>query len=253
MRNKKVGMPSPPYLWAEGLLDDDEWINAYIGAVLSWPKSCSLTVKERHLIGLGKAIAYLWEPGVLIHIDQALKSDATLREVNDAVRVAAVTAGLADLDNLLRQLDVDVCPIYSDSPLNLELGNIRLPAKMTALLNFDQQWFQDFLTTVGVVFRKTSLDKRTQYLICLAVSAVKRWTYGVKVFSELAAEVGATRSEVVQVIASVFKTAVSTSMQVGFRYPCYTPDMNRYRLICDSYRRSRGETGAKQLDQKSML
>ncbi|MEM3387642.1 MAG: hypothetical protein QXN08_08270 [Nitrososphaerales archaeon] len=250
MRSRKIGMPVPPYLWAKGLIDDSEWVNAYIMSVLNWPHSCTLTAKEKHLIGLGKAVAYLWEPGVLIHVDQALSAGANEAEINDAIRISSLIIGLADLDYTLQQLNFE----YQDHAKSFGYTNqINLPAKMLAFLDFDPKWFQDFLTTIKIIFQKTSLEERLQNLLCLAVSAVKGWKHGIQVFSERALKNGATSSEVTQVIASVFKTAVSTSMQVGFRYPCYTPDMSKYRLIIDSYMKSRAKYGEKNLDFDSML
>jgi len=253
MQNKKSGMPAPPYLWAEGLLDDSEWVNSYIKSVLSWSESCTLTTKERHIIGLGKAIAYLWEPGVLIHIDQALKSGANLREVNDTIRVSAITAGLADLDFALQQLN----SLGLNHPNQKEKTNDRcaipLSKNIITFLSWDEKLFENFLKTVRIIFEKTALEARLQQLVCLAVSSVKGWKHGIRVHSKLAAKAGATREEIMHVVVSVFKTGVSTSMQVGFRYPCYTPDMSKYRLIYDSYVRSRAKAGVKQLEFESML
>jgi len=253
MSSKKSGMPAPPYLWAEGLLDDAEWVNSYIKSVLSWPENCTLTTKERHLIGLGKAIAYLWEPGVLIHIDQALNAGANLREVNDTIRVSAVTAGLADLDYALQQLNNLGLSYPNQKNKARDRCGMPLSKNIIAFLGWDERLSENFVNTVKILFEKTALEARLQQLVCLAVSSVKGWGHGIKVHSKLAAKAGATREEIVYVVVSVFKTSVSTSMQVGFRYPCYTPDMSKYRLIYDSYVRSRSRAGVKQLDFESLL
>jgi AhpD family alkylhydroperoxidase len=252
MQSKKSEMPAPPYLWAKGLLDNLEWVDSYIKSVLSWPNNCTLTIKERHLIGLGKAVAYLWEPGVLIHLDQALNSGADLKEVNDTIRVAAITAGLADLDNALQQLSSSGLRYIGKKKAKARY-DIPLPKNIIDFLAFDQELLESFLNTVRIIFEKTSLEARLQQLICLAVSSIKSWKHGVEVHSKLAAEAGATQEEIIYVVVSVFKTRVSIAMQVGFRYPCYTPDMSKYRLIYDSYVKSRSKAGVKQFEPESLL
>jgi alkylhydroperoxidase/carboxymuconolactone decarboxylase family protein YurZ len=247
-----VGMPAPSYIHEEGMLNDSDWLESYIRSVLMWPQDCKFDLKTRHLIGLAKAIAYFWEPGVLIHVDQALANGASRKEITDTIRIASVTVGLADLENSLKT----ICEMklinsnYKFSQKESEIfSKVFKDAEKTLVFlsqihksNFqikDNKWLSLLYKTSRILYKKTELDSKTQQFICIAVSAIRHWVQGLHIFGRNAIRKGASEKEISDVVNSTFKTGTSTSMQVGFRCPCFVPDMKKYVTIADHYLNSR--------------
>jgi len=247
--NQKDVVPPPPYFSVEGILDDDEWVNAYYVTVLRWHGSCTLNAKQRHLIGLAKAITYAWEPGVLTHTDLALENGSSKKEVVETVKVSALTIGLAELDRVAKIARMTKSSdafdiIYNKTVINnilrtfpdlkRHIGAVPWFFRYRFLVQ-DMDYLKHFYTVTRPVLFGDTISQQIRRLVTIIVSAIKSWDNGVKFFIHLAELESVPREAIVDVLRSVFKTAVSNSISVGFRCPCYIPK-NPYKLIKDYYK-----------------
>jgi alkylhydroperoxidase/carboxymuconolactone decarboxylase family protein YurZ len=235
----KDELPLPEYFAASGMLRDRDWVESYISMVLQWPKSCTIPTNERHLIGLAKALAFAWEPGILNHTDLALATGFRTSQVNEAIKAASATLGLAELDRATAALGrmkrgkIDRVVL---KPVANFFGAVP-PFLRHRMVIEDRKWFRSLLTVARPAYdtEETLLDPRLRALICLAASAVVGWGDGTYLYSAAAKRFGASEKDTSDVIRSVFKTTVSNAMASGFRTPCHVPNLKKYRTLLKAY------------------
>ncbi len=232
-------LPLPDYFGAKGMLRDSEWVDAYLSTVLQWPKKCTLSTEDRQLVGLAKALAFSWEPGILNHTDLALNSGSSSEVVTEVLRTAAIAIGLADLDRATRGM-AEGNP-SGDVRMRLEpvreyFGALPRVFRRRAVLE-DGLWLQAFLKVASPAYesRPDILHPRLRALVSLAAVAVTGWDEGVRLYGNTAKKFGATNPEVSDVVKSIFKTGVSNAMAAGFRTPCHIPRLEKYRTILSAY------------------
>ncbi len=250
-------LPLPEYFDAKGMLRDPEWVEAYISAVLQWPKGCALGTQDRQLVGLAKSLAFSWEPGILNHTDLALKSGSSPEEVTEILRTTAIVVGLASLERAVRGLAMGRPGRESAAllkPLQEYYGRIPRLFRHRVILE-DAEWLHTLLKVSGPAFdsRHGVIHPRLRALVCLAAASVIGWEDGVRLYVTAARRFGATAGEVADVTKSVFKTAVSNSMAAGFRTPCHIPRLEEYRTILSAYvsAGALGERGREPLSSRS--
>ncbi len=221
------------------MLRDADWVDAYISAVMQWPKDCTLSTKDRQLVGLAKSLASSWEPGILNHTDLALASGSGAEAVSEVLRATSIVVGLANLDRATQGMTTCVPRKRAAlllKPLREYFGSI--PEVFTReLVLEDIEWLRRLLTVTKPAYdsRTEVIDPRLRSLVCLAAASVMGWGDGVRSCSRSAEKFGATKGEVADVVKSVFKTSVSNAMAAGFRTPCHIPRLDRYRTILSAY------------------
>jgi len=222
------------------MLSDHEWTQAYISLVLQWPKTCKIPSRERHLIGLAKALAFAWEPGILNHTDLALKMGYTPEQIAEVMKAVSVTLGLARLaavsDSMGENRRLDPGTVRALSGVKSYFGVVPSLFKQR-LVTEDRSWLDDLLVVTRPAWEAGpgALDPKLRALACLAASACAGWKEGTKLYSQAAKRFGATEKDTADVIRSVFKTTVSNSMAAGFRTPCHIPSLERYQTILSAY------------------
>lgn len=237
-------LPLPEYFAARGMLRDNRWVEAYISTVLQWPKTCTLSSQDRQLVGLAKALAFSWEPGILNHTDLALRSGSSPEVVSEVLRAASVTIGLAQLDRTIRTLPAGRLDRQARGDLKpvRDYFGVIPPLFKRAIVLGDRRWLERFITVSMPAYNQGQdlIRPRLRALVCLAAAAVAGWGDGIRLYGLAARRFGATGDEVSDVTKSVFKTAVSNAMALGFRTPCHIPRLEKYRTILSAY----VETGA---------
>jgi len=221
------------------MLGDDEWTRSYVSLVLQWPKSCGIPSRERHLIGLSKALAFGWEPGILNHTDLALRMEYSPEQVAEALKATSVALGLARLSGAagsarVAKMDPAVTKALTD--VKNFFGTVPSCFRRELVVE-DRGWLNDLLRVArpGWDIRDGTLDPRLRALICLAACASVGWAEGIKLYRKAAVRLGAREKDAADVIRSVFKTAVSNSMAAGFRTPCHIPNLEEYQTILSAY------------------
>jgi len=236
----KTELPTPGYFSAKGLLRDPDWVDSYISIVLQWPKSCTISVEDRQLVGLAKSLAFMWEPGILNHTDLALETGSTPEQITETLKTVTAVIGLATLDRAVRDLGTrSNLGIRERKALNEVKKYFRtIPSVFRRkVVVEDQSWFKDLLAVTRPSYDSSDIiiHPRLRALVSLAASSVIGWGEGITLYARVARNLGAKPSEVHDVIKSVFKTSVSNSMAAGFRSPCHIPSLKRYSTILSSY------------------
>jgi AhpD family alkylhydroperoxidase len=237
----------PEIYQVKALANNPTWLKLLHNSVFQWPRDCALDDKTRELVGLAKSIAHLWEPGVVTNIEGAIDAGATPNEITEAILIASVVIGLADLDYAIRAGHFEVI----DGEPNQETTSAILQAlyddAMTTIgrvpefyrskiLTENVDWLKAIHESAKIRYTNGILQRKTKALICLGASAAKRWDGGVEEHLEYARKSGATPREVADVLCSTYKTAVSIGVQTGFSVPCSIPEMKGFRLLRDYYK-----------------
>lgn len=239
--------------------DNAKWLRLVDKYIFRWPQSCSLDEKTKELVGLAKSIAYLWEPGVLTNIEGALEAGAASDEITEAILVASTVSGLADVETAVcvasaqltepgsassADTDRQIQEIHDDA--RKTIGSI--PELYTAKLMVENaDWLTAIHRSAKIQYSLGALDRRTKALVCLAASAAKGWDRGIREHFSLALKSGATMREITDVLVSVYKTAASIGIQIGFGVPCSIPEIPGFKLVRDYYskQKSKPTRGAK--------
>jgi alkylhydroperoxidase/carboxymuconolactone decarboxylase family protein YurZ len=245
VEKRKDALPMPDYFGSTGVLADGDWVESYMALVLQWPKSCAISMRDRQLIGLAKALAFGWEPGILNHTDLALKSGCTGEQVTEVLKAASAAIGLAKLDSALSTADAahSVSRTKATHENRVQLKPVKEffgtvpPIYRNHLLAKDPRWLADFVTVARPSYdaRDAVLKPATRALVCLAASAVLGWHQGVQAYGRAALRFGESQGNVDDVVKSIFKTAVSNAMAAGFRTPCHIPRLDKYQTILRAY------------------
>jgi AhpD family alkylhydroperoxidase len=244
----------PEIYRVRALADNTDWLKLLDKCIFRWPQSCSLDEKTKELIGLAKSIAFFWEPGVLTNIEGALEAGATSSEITEAILVASTVSGLANVEAILLTASAQLTGVGSvsstnpDGPIQELYDDARKIMGLvpefyrTKLMVENPDWLAAIHQSTKIQYSEEILDRRTKALVCLAASAAKGWDRGVREHSSLALKSGATIREITDVLASVYKTTASISIQVGFGVPCSIPEIQGFKLLRDYYskRKSRG-------------
>ena len=238
-------LPAPNYFSAKGMTRDQDWVESYFSMILQWPETCSISLKDRHLVGLAKSVAFNWEPGILNHTDLALRTGSKPEQIAEVLKATAATLGLAELDKAtqamvavkLSQLArLELCIRKSLEPVKAYYLTVPCCFRRKIVIE-DSRWFVDLLTVAKPAYDLSSdvLEPRVRSLVCLAAAGVVGWQDGIKLYGAAARRFGATVKDAADVIKSVFKTTVSNAMAAGFRTPCHIPDLDNYQTILRAY------------------
>jgi alkylhydroperoxidase/carboxymuconolactone decarboxylase family protein YurZ len=236
----KTELPTPGYFSAKGLLHDPDWVDSYLSIVLQWPKSCTIAVEDRQLIGLAKSLGFMWEPGILNHTDLALETGIKPEQITEAVKVVSSVIGLANLDNAAKSTGtanrLDEKRRRLLACVKEYFGVIPSVFRRTIVLE-DLKWLNDLLLVTGPAYDSGHkiIHPRLRAYVALAAASVIGWEDGISLYAKVAQRFGGKKSEVHDIIKSVFKTTVSNSMAAGFRSPCHIPRLDKYTTILSSY------------------
>jgi alkylhydroperoxidase/carboxymuconolactone decarboxylase family protein YurZ len=234
----------PTIYKVRALAENPEFLKLIHDSVLQWPKSNSLDAKTMELVGLAKSIAHNWEPGVLTNIEGAIEAGASEKELVEAILVTSSVLALADLDSALEVGDAQTQHNSMGKTPGIEKIVEEAREKFTQVPEFystqiareNPDWLKSVHGLAKVRYSKGVLDNKTKALICLATSAVKHWSEGVREYVQYALRSGATKKEIADVLLSTHKTAGVIGIQMGLGVPCSVPQMPGFRLIADHYR-----------------
>ena len=236
----KTELPTPGYFSAKGLLHDPDWVDSYLSIVLQWPKSCTISVEDRQLIGLAKSLAFMWEPGILNHTDLALETGFKPEQITETLKVVAAVVGLANLDKAAKVIGtkskIDRKQQKALVGVKKYFGTVPQVFMRTVVLeNLD--WLDELTSVTRPAYDSSNeiILPRVRGFVALAAASVIVWDEGISLYAKVCQRYGAKKSEVNDVIKSVFKTSVSNSMAAGFRSPCHIPTLEKYSTILSSY------------------
>lgn len=209
---KERGYWSP--IWEDLLRSDEDFFEAYLNfSAVPW-KNGPLSPKEKELIyvAIDAATTHLYEPGLRIHIRNALKYGATKEEILEVFQLVSVlgihtcTLGVPVLVDELHQVGQTI----ADSNLTERQQQLKERFQQERgywaplwdeLLQLDPDFFEAYLNFSAVPWNKGSLSPKMRELIYIAIDASTTHLYepGLRVHIRNALKYGATKEEILEV------------------------------------------------------
>lgn len=202
--------------WDSILALNPDYFEIYLRySSLPWKKGpLSPKMKEFIYIAIDVATTHLYEPGLRIHIQNAVKYGATKEEIMEviilcsALGIHAVTFGVPVLVDELQKAGRgdEINRIYSERQEQLkgEFENVRGYWRpfWDDLLAIDPDFFECFLDLSGAPVRTGILEPKARELIYIAIDASATHMYepGLRIHIQQAFKYGATVDEIMEVL-----------------------------------------------------
>jgi alkylhydroperoxidase/carboxymuconolactone decarboxylase family protein YurZ len=201
--------------WDGLLLLSPDFFKAYLDfSSTPWKKgTLAPKIKEFIYIAIDASTTHLYEPGLRIHIQNALKYGATQDEIMEVYQLTSVlgmhtfTMGMPVLLEELRN-------VGKGSELDQPLDAMRqdLKAKFTqnrgywndfweGLLRLDPEFFAIYLEFSSIPWKKGKLEPKIKEFIYIAIDAATTHLYepGLRIHIQNALRYGATKEEIMEV------------------------------------------------------
>jgi len=200
--------------WEDLLRLDDRFFEAYLGlSSIPWTHGpLSLMDKELILVAADSATTHLYEPGLRVHVQNALRLGATARDVISVLEVVS-TMGIhsfaVGLPILLDELGTPAVAEFTPRQVELRATFVARcgrwsPDLETLLLN-DTDYFEKFLELESLPLEHGPLSRKLIELIRVGVNAATTHLYARELPDniKLALNAGATVEEVIEVLELV--------------------------------------------------
>jgi alkylhydroperoxidase/carboxymuconolactone decarboxylase family protein YurZ len=203
--------------WDGLLLLSPEFFEAYLNfSSVPW-KSGPLEpkIKEFIYIAIDASTTHLYEPGLRIHIENALKYGATKEEIMEVFQLTSVlgmhtcTMGVPALIEELKEAGQagDIEKLLEDphrQQLKAEFIKNRgyWSEFWNSLLALDPAFFQTYLRFSSIPWQKGPLEPKVKEFIYIAIDAATTHLYepGLRIHYRNAIKYGATREELMEVL-----------------------------------------------------
>ena len=200
----------------DGLLKvDADFFNAYLNfSAIPWQKGpLDPKIKEFMYIAIDVSTTHLYEPGLRIHIENALKYGATVEEINEVYQLTSVlglhtfTMGMPVLLDELKKAgrDSEINRSYDDRQVALkekfkENRGYWAPF-WDDLLCIDPDFFEAYLNFSSIPWQKGKLEPKVKEFIYIAIDVATTHLYepGLRIHIQNALKYGATVQEIVEV------------------------------------------------------
>jgi len=198
----------------DGLLDlSPDFFEAYVTySGLPWRTGVlEPKVKELIYIAIDASATHLYEPGLRVHVSNALAYGASSGEIMEVFQLASVigmqtmAVGMpallndADLPNPEMIIDPSEQTIALVDQFKRQFGYWNRP--WAEVLRIDPSFFEAFVQLSGVAWKSEHLEPRVKELINVAINAAVTHLYqpGVNAHVRKALDLGATQQEIFEV------------------------------------------------------
>lgn len=207
-------------LWDDLLRLDPDFFAAYLGFSSAPWRTGPLPPKVKELINIAidAAATHLYEPGLRIHIRNALRHGAIREEIVEVLQLTAVlgihscTLGVPVLYDELRQ--AGMTEPWDEAPLNARQEALKRAfvdirgywdPVWEQLLRLNTEFFAAYLQFSSVPWRGGLLEPKLKELIYIAIDAAATHLYepGLRIHIRNALKHGATQAEIVEVLELV--------------------------------------------------
>jgi alkylhydroperoxidase/carboxymuconolactone decarboxylase family protein YurZ len=181
-------------------------------------------VKELLYIAIDSSTTHMYEPGLRVHIRNALRYGATrdeimeVYELTSSIGVHAVTMGVPALLDVMRQAGADDVIKRPLTPRQQQLKAAFIAARgywapmWDAVLALSPDFFEAYAEFSSVPWKTGTLEPKIRELVYIAVDAAATHLYepGTRIHMENALKHGATPEEIMEVLALVSVLGVHT-------------------------------------------
>jgi alkylhydroperoxidase/carboxymuconolactone decarboxylase family protein YurZ len=205
---------APDYFAAYAKLSSVPWTTGTLS-----PK-----IKELLYIAIDSSMTHMYEPGLRVHIRNALRHGATRDEIMEiyqltsSIGVHAVTMGVPALLDVMRQTGHDDVTARPPTPRQEKLKAAFIANRgywstlWDGVLALSPDYFEAYAEFSAVPWRTGTLEPKIRELVYIAVDASATHMYepGTRIHMENALRLGVTPAEIMEVLALVSVLGVHT-------------------------------------------
>jgi alkylhydroperoxidase/carboxymuconolactone decarboxylase family protein YurZ len=201
--------------WDALLMLDPDFFESYLQlSSIPWSKGpLERKIKEFICIAIDASTTHLYEPGLRIHVQNALSHGVAKDEIMEVLQLTS-TLGLHTIDMGLRVLTDEMKALDFSSELDVPHDEQRISLKeqfetchgywndaWNDLLTLDPNFFSSYLDFSAFPWRKGRLEPKIKELILIAINASTTHLYepGLRIHVRNALKFGATIDEIMQV------------------------------------------------------
>ena len=201
--------------WDGLLLLSPDFFNAYLDfSSIPWKRGVlDPKIKEFIYIAIDASTTHLYEPGLRIHIQNALKYGATKEEIIEVYQLTSVlgmhtfTMGMPALLDEMRaagrgsELDVEMDERRTTLKAQFQTNRGYWNEFWDGLLKLDPDFFAAYLEFSSIPWRSGQLDPKVKEFIYIAIDAATTHLYepGLRIHIQNALKYGATKEEIMEV------------------------------------------------------
>ena len=201
-------------IW-NGLLElDPEFLEKYLSfSAVPWKQGyLEPKIKELIYVAIDVSTTHLYEPGIRVHMQNALRYGATKEEIMEVLELTSVLGihtCTVSIPILLAELEANKKPVsekLNDRQVQLKEQFIRERGYWAeiwdGLLRLNPDFLETYLAFSAVPWKHGPLEPKVKELIYVAIDVATTHLYepGIKVHMQNALRYGATKEEIMEVL-----------------------------------------------------
>lgn len=210
--------------WNDLLQLDEDFFESYINfSAVPWKKGVlEPKIKELIYVAIDASTTHLYEPGIKVHIQNAMKYGATKEEIMEVFELVSVlgihacTTSIPILVEELKKNGVELDRNLTESQKELKERFIKERGYWSELwddlLILNEKFFEAYLNFSAVPWKKGVLEPKVKELIYIAIDVATTHLYepGIRIHIRNALKYGATKEEIMEVFELVSVLGIHT-------------------------------------------
>lgn len=210
--------------WNDLLQLDEDFFESYINfSSVPWKKGVlEPKIKELIYVAIDASTTHLYEPGIKVHMQNAMKYGATKEEIMEVFELVSVlgihacTTSIPILIEELKKKGVELNKNLTDSQRKLKERFIKERGYWSELwddlLILNESFFEAYLNFSAVPWNKGVLEPKIKELIYIAIDVATTHLYepGIRIHIRNALKYGATKEEIMEVFELVSVLGIHT-------------------------------------------
>lgn len=210
--------------WNDLLQLDEDFFESYINfSSVPWKKGVlEPKIKELIYVAIDASTTHLYEPGIKVHMQNAMKYGATKEEIMEVFELVSVlgihacTTSIPILIEELKKNGVELNKNLTDSQRKLKERFIKERGYWSELwddlLILNESFFEAYLNFSAVPWNKGVLEPKIKELIYIAIDVATTHLYepGIRIHIRNALKYGATKEEIMEVFELVSVLGIHT-------------------------------------------
>lgn len=210
--------------WNELLQLDEDFFESYLNfSSVPWKKGVlEPKIKELIYVAIDVSTTHLYEPGIKVHIQNAMKYGATKEEIMEVFELTSVlgihtcTTSVPILVEELKNNGMEIDKNLTESQEKLKERFIKERGYWSEIWNdlllLNESFFEAYLNFSSVPWKKGVLEPKIKELIYIAIDVATTHLYepGIRIHIRNALKYGATKEEIMEVFELVSVLGIHT-------------------------------------------
>lgn len=210
--------------WNDLLLLDEDFFESYLNfSSVPWKKGVlEPKIKELIYVAIDVSTTHLYEPGIKVHLQNAMKYGATKEEIMEVFELTSVlgihtcTTSIPILMEELKKNGIELNRNLTESQKKLKERFKKERGYWSELwddlLILNESFFEAYLNFSSVPWKKGVLEPKIKELIYIAIDVATTHLYepGIRIHIKNALKYGATKEEIMEVFELVSVLGIHT-------------------------------------------